>query len=49
LPIIEFRGVDKFFGDFHVLKDIDFAVDEGEVVVVIGPSGSRARARSCGA
>jgi ABC-type polar amino acid transport system ATPase subunit len=40
LGIIEFRGVDKFFGDFHVLKDIDFSVDEGEVVVVIGPSGS---------
>jgi ABC-type polar amino acid transport system ATPase subunit len=40
LSIIEFRGVDKFFGDFHVLKDIDFSVDEGEVVVVIGPSGS---------
>jgi ABC-type polar amino acid transport system ATPase subunit len=39
LPIIEFRGVDKFFGDFHVLKDIDFSVDEGEVVVVIGPFG----------
>ena len=40
MSIIEFRGVDKFFGDFHVLKDIDFSVDEGEVVVVIGPSGS---------
>jgi ABC-type polar amino acid transport system ATPase subunit len=40
LPIIEFNGVDKFFGDFHVLKDINFFVDEGEVVVVIGPSGS---------
>jgi putative glutamine transport system ATP-binding protein len=40
LGIIEFRGVDKFFGDFHVLKDIDFTVEEGEVVVVIGPSGS---------
>jgi len=40
LPIIEFGGVDKFFGDFHVLKDIDFLVEEGEVVVVIGPSGS---------
>jgi putative glutamine transport system ATP-binding protein len=40
LGIIEFSGVDKFFGDFHVLKDIDFSVDEGEVVVVIGPSGS---------
>ncbi|MEJ7840332.1 MAG: amino acid ABC transporter ATP-binding protein [Rubrobacter sp.] len=40
MGIIEFDGVDKFFGDFHVLKNIDFSVDEGEVVVVIGPSGS---------
>lgn len=40
MSIIEFRGVNKFFGDFQVLRDIDFAVDEGEVVVVIGPSGS---------
>jgi ABC-type polar amino acid transport system ATPase subunit len=38
--IIEFRAVNKFFGDFQVLKEIDFAVEEGEVVVVIGPSGS---------
>jgi ABC-type polar amino acid transport system ATPase subunit len=40
MNIIEFRGVNKSFGDFRVLKDIDFAVEEGEVVVVIGPSGS---------
>jgi ABC-type polar amino acid transport system ATPase subunit len=40
LSIIEFREVDKFFGDFQVLEGIDFSVDEGEVVVVIGPSGS---------
>ena len=32
--------VDKWFGDLHVLKDIDLAIDRGEVVVVIGPSGS---------
>ncbi|TCJ20109.1 amino acid ABC transporter ATP-binding protein [Rubrobacter taiwanensis] len=38
--MIEFRGVNKWFGDFHVLKEIDFAVGEGEVVVIIGPSGS---------
>ncbi|MBA2442550.1 MAG: amino acid ABC transporter ATP-binding protein, partial [Rubrobacter sp.] len=38
--MIEFRGVDKWFGDFQVLKGIEFAVDEGEVVVLIGPSGS---------
>ncbi len=40
MSIIEFRGVSKWFGDFQVLKEIDFAVGEGEVVVLIGPSGS---------
>ena len=40
MSIIIFEGVNKYFGDFHVLKDVDFAVEEGEVVVVIGPSGS---------
>jgi len=33
-------GVNKWFGDLHVLKDIDLRVARGEVVVVIGPSGS---------
>ena len=32
--------VDKWFGDLHVLQDINLAVQRGEVVVVIGPSGS---------
>lgn len=31
--------VNKFFGELHVLKDVDLAVRRGEVVVVIGPSG----------
>jgi general L-amino acid transport system ATP-binding protein len=39
-PIIEIEGVNKWFGDFHVLKDISMSVNKGEVVVVIGPSGS---------
>ncbi len=39
-PVIELRGVDKHYGDLHVLKDINLTVDRGEVVVVIGPSGS---------
>jgi glutamate transport system ATP-binding protein len=34
------RGVNKHFGDLHVLRDIDLAIAHGEVVVVIGPSGS---------
>ncbi|RBI63731.1 glutamine ABC transporter ATP-binding protein [halophilic archaeon] len=39
-PMVEFDGVDKYFGSAHVLKDVDLAVDPQEVVVVIGPSGS---------
>ena len=38
--MIEIRGLNKYFGDLHVLKDIDLAVEEGEKVVIIGPSGS---------
>ena len=33
-------GVQKWFGELHVLQDIDLDVARGEVVVVIGPSGS---------
>jgi general L-amino acid transport system ATP-binding protein len=39
-PMIEMRQVDKWFGDFQVLKDINLAVAKGERVVVCGPSGS---------
>jgi general L-amino acid transport system ATP-binding protein len=38
--IIEIEGLNKWFGDFHVLRDINLSVNKGEVVVVIGPSGS---------
>ncbi len=38
--IIEIEGLNKWFGDFHVLRDINMSVNKGEVVVVIGPSGS---------
>ncbi|HVM79320.1 MAG TPA: amino acid ABC transporter ATP-binding protein [Stellaceae bacterium] len=38
--MIEFRGVHKWYGDFHVLKDINLVVRRGERVVVCGPSGS---------
>ena len=38
--IIEFNTVNKWYGDFHVLKDIDFTVHKGERIVICGPSGS---------
>jgi polar amino acid transport system ATP-binding protein len=38
--VIEFRGVNKWFGPLHVLKDITLSVEPREVVVVCGPSGS---------
>ncbi|QTX06217.1 amino acid ABC transporter ATP-binding protein [Agromyces archimandritae] len=38
--MVELAGVNKYFGDHHVLTDIDLSVAPGEVVVVIGPSGS---------
>ena len=38
--MIEIRGLNKYFGDLHVLKDIDLTVEEVEKVVIIGPSGS---------
>jgi general L-amino acid transport system ATP-binding protein len=38
--IITVDHVDKYFGEFHALRDINMAVGRQEVVVVIGPSGS---------
>jgi ABC-type polar amino acid transport system ATPase subunit len=37
---IEFKGVNKWFGQHHVLVDVDLSVEAGEVIVVCGPSGS---------
>ncbi len=38
--IIEIKNLNKWYGDFHVLKDIDLNVKKGEIIVVCGPSGS---------
>ena len=38
--IIQLNNVNKWYGDFHVLKDINFEVSEKEKVVICGPSGS---------
>ena len=39
-PVIEMSDVNKWFGDFHVLKDISLSVSTGERIVICGPSGS---------
>jgi general L-amino acid transport system ATP-binding protein len=39
-PIITFDKVNKWYGDFHVLRDIDLSVAKGERIVICGPSGS---------
>ncbi|WP_282556354.1 amino acid ABC transporter ATP-binding protein [Weissella fangxianensis] len=40
MSMIEFKDVNKFYGDFHALTDINLKVEAGETVVLIGPSGS---------
>ena len=39
-PMIELQAVHKWYGEFHVLRDINLQVQKGEKVVVCGPSGS---------
>ncbi|HYS82112.1 MAG TPA: amino acid ABC transporter ATP-binding protein [Anaeromyxobacteraceae bacterium] len=39
-PIILLRGVNKWFGRFHALRDVDLEVGRGERIVICGPSGS---------
>ena len=38
--MIKLENVNKYFGDLHVLKDVNLEVKEGEKLVIIGPSGS---------
>jgi len=38
--MISFKNVNKWYGELHVLNNIDLEVEQGEVVVVCGPSGS---------
>jgi general L-amino acid transport system ATP-binding protein len=39
-PMIELKGLNKWYGDFHVLRDINLSVRKGERIVICGPSGS---------
>ncbi|WP_193170976.1 amino acid ABC transporter ATP-binding protein, partial [Nisaea nitritireducens] len=38
--VIELLGVNKWYGEFHVLKDVNLSVHQGEKIVICGPSGS---------
>ncbi len=39
-PIVSIAGLNKWFGDFHVLRDVGLDVAKGERIVICGPSGS---------
>jgi general L-amino acid transport system ATP-binding protein len=39
-PAVQLVGVNKWFGEFHVLRNIDLTVEQGEKIVICGPSGS---------
>lgn len=39
-PLIQVKGLEKSFGDLHVLKGINVEIHQGDVVFVVGPSGS---------
>ena len=40
MPAVELIGVNKWYGAFHVLKNVDLSVEKGEKIVICGPSGS---------
>jgi len=39
-PLVDIQGLNKWYGDLHVLKDINLQIQAGEKVVICGPSGS---------
>ena len=39
-PIVNIAGLNKWYGDFHVLRDINIEVGRSERIVICGPSGS---------
>ncbi|MGR5388469.1 amino acid ABC transporter ATP-binding protein [Vibrio crassostreae] len=38
--MVKFKSLNKWYGDFHALKDIDLKIEQGEILVICGPSGS---------
>ena len=40
MALIEFKNVNKYYGDYHALRDVNLEIEKGQVVVLLGPSGS---------
>lgn len=40
MALIEYKHVEKYYGDYHALRDINLTIEKGQVVVLLGPSGS---------
>ncbi|MEM1410130.1 MAG: ABC transporter ATP-binding protein, partial [Pseudomonadota bacterium] len=38
-PIIELSNVEKFYGDYHALRDVELSIEQGEFFSLLGPSG----------
>src|SRR5581483_2454311 len=38
--VLEFRSVDTFYGSLHILKGVDYIVNEGEIVTLLGANGA---------
>ncbi|WP_394252181.1 amino acid ABC transporter ATP-binding protein [Vibrio profundi] len=38
--LVEFKTLNKWYGDYHALKSIDLSIQQGEILVICGPSGS---------
>lgn len=40
MALVEFKNVEKYYGDYHALRNINLRFEKGQVIVLLGPSGS---------
>lgn len=40
MTLVTFTSVEKYYGEYHALKNINLTIERGQVVVLLGPSGS---------
>lgn len=38
-PLLQLKGINKYYGNSHILKDISFDLNDGEFLTLLGPSG----------